>query len=228
MKNLIFIAKSMLLFFLFFASSFHVKAQLNEGIINFQPIPAMPNSAEVLQFEIESLFFSAICELNEYQVDISGFTVWVGICYNVGDATISCFSKDTITIGQLSAGDFEFIFQSFKYNYDEGCFEQDINTDTVVVTIAQHTSTGMDVEEAGITFQPNPFTDHFIIHLASDAMHHPVSLRLYDYMGREVYFQTLDRSMEYRVNSTHLPAGVYMYRMELENGQEVSGKVVKY
>jgi len=228
MKNLNNCIKSLLLVFLLAVLSFQTIGQPNEGIQNIQPIPAIPNNAEVLQFDVDAFFNNGSCVIMAYDFEIYEHSVLIRICYLTGNTHIPCFPKDTVTIGQLPAGDFEFIFQAFKYNYEEGCFEQDISTDTVLVTIAQHTSTGMPVEEAVITFQPNPFKDHFTIQVEQNALHRPVSLRLYDYHGREVYFQTLDRSIKHRVNTTQLPAGVYMYRLELENGQEVSGKVVKY
>jgi hypothetical protein len=85
----------------------------------------------------------------------------------------------------------------------------------------------MPVEEAGISLHPNPFSDHFTIQVEPNTLHGPVSLRLYDYTGREVNFREME-SGTVQIGTAHLPPGVYLYRLELENGQAVNGKIVKY
>jgi len=229
MKNAYFLTsvKGLLLFYFFMTISLQTFGQPNEGIQNIQPIPAIPNNVEVLQFDVDAYFVQSPCSM-DYEVEILAYKVFIRICYYVGSLHFHCFPKDTVTIGQLPAGDFEFVFQAFKYHYDGGCFEQEISTDTILLTIVQHTSSGMPVEEAGITLHPNPFTDHFIIQVAQNALHRPISLRLYNYSGGEVLFRKMESGTAHRVSTEHLPPGVYLYRLELENGQEVNGKIVKY
>jgi len=228
MKNIRFITKGISLFFLLVFFSIQANGQSWGGIQSIQPIPTFPNNAEELHFIIDAHFIQTPCWIMESEVDISEFHVLTRICYHVGNAHGPCYPRDTVTIGQLPAGDFEFVFQAFRYTIADGCFEQEVSTDTMHLTVEPYTTSEVPVEEAGINLHPNPFSDHFTIQVEPNTLHRPVSLRLYNYSGREVLNMEMENGTTQRVSTAHLPTGIYLYRIELESGQEVNGKIVKY
>lgn len=74
---------------------------------------------------------------------------------------------------------------------------------------------------------PNPATEY--IHFDLSALKHPrdFKLTIYNTNGQTVKKLTIDNA-QYQVNLQHLPQGVYLYRLQQQNGREVyQGRFIK-
>ncbi|MFK7949166.1 MAG: T9SS type A sorting domain-containing protein [Saprospiraceae bacterium] len=71
---------------------------------------------------------------------------------------------------------------------------------------------------------PNPMMDNFTIELPES--YFSESVQIFDITGREVY-QSVEKSNQINVSSMNWAKGIYFYKVQLEDGIIVSGKVVK-
>lgn len=71
---------------------------------------------------------------------------------------------------------------------------------------------------------PNPTTDNFTIKLPES--YFSESVQIFDITGREVY-QSVEKSSQIDVPSSTWVKGIYFYKVRLDDGIVVSGKVIK-
>lgn len=73
---------------------------------------------------------------------------------------------------------------------------------------------------------PNPFQQSCTFHIETEEAVHQVQLSIFDALGRQVCsLQFQGNTYEY--TPPQLPAGWYMYQLELENGDRSVGKMIK-
>lgn len=71
---------------------------------------------------------------------------------------------------------------------------------------------------------PNPTSDKFTIQLPED--YYSESVQVFDITGRQIY-QNTEQNNQIEVPSLAWAKGVYFYRVELEDGLFVNGKIIK-
>jgi hypothetical protein len=70
---------------------------------------------------------------------------------------------------------------------------------------------------------PNPFSDLLTV---SSVDHQQVTLFLYDFLGQQIFQETIIHSTT--INTTQLAEGIYFYELRNLNGNVASGQLVKY
>jgi protein gp37 len=110
--------------------------------------------------------------------------------------------------GNIAGGGTDTIFNVFIG------FIDDINTNT---------NEQKQIQQQTKVF-PNPTTEQFTIQLPEN--YYSENVQVFDITGREVY-QSTGKSNQINVSSVDWAKGIYFYRVRLEDGILVSGKVVK-
>lgn len=77
-----------------------------------------------------------------------------------------------------------------------------------------------------ITLSPNPFSNNLQISFP-DNLAQPVNIELYDLNGKIQLSKKLSPGTESEINTTSLPAGLYLYRITATDGRFTTGKLVK-
>jgi hypothetical protein len=86
-----------------------------------------------------------------------------------------------------------------------------------------NTNIQKQVQQQTKTF-PNPTSDKFTIQLPEN--YESESVQVFDIIGKQIY-QNTEQNNQIEVPSSAWAKGVYFYRVELEDGLFVNGKIIK-
>ncbi len=95
-------------------------------------LPQNPNTSDIIKVVCHTYFPTSICTLDSSTINNSNFQILVFAYYTIGDATLPCSSIDTLTIGNLSSGDYILIYYA---NNTTSSIPFDSDVDTLNFTI---------------------------------------------------------------------------------------------
>lgn len=82
------------------------------------------------------------------------------------------------------------------------------------------------VNDFNTQLYPNPFQQSCTFHIETEKAVNQVQLSIFDALGRQVFSQQFQGNT-YEYDNQQLPAGWYIYQLELENGDRSIGKMLK-
>ncbi len=95
--------------------------------------------------------------------------------------------------------------------------------DLTLTTITGITAPVLDLVDTRMG--PNPAYD--VIHFSTSALNIGGVVRFYDALGKEVMSYNIDKALDSHINVSHLPTGLYIYKVSDKNGVEkANGKVL--
>lgn len=90
------------------------------------------------------------------------------------------------------------------------------------------TSTKNNIENNSIQIYPNPFRDFTTLKIIDEqSLIGNNRIEVYSLQGKLMY-QSLLNTHEHRIDGKHFLPGIYIYKVENENGQIYQGKILKY
>ncbi|TVR84598.1 MAG: T9SS C-terminal target domain-containing protein, partial [Saprospirales bacterium] len=101
----------------------------------------------------------------------------------------------------------------------DGCI-----TDSLCIPVS---TTEPSLSPPNLTVYPNPATDHVVFEMDSHSGVQPVSVSIYDATGRNIHHYRWQPGVDrYEWDASSNPAGIYIYRLHLSNGDVLSGKIM--
>jgi len=201
--------KKLLLIFLLFCALIPVQAQWITGM---HVVPDTPSSADNVRLIVQAQFPSGGCSewyiMNQYQVDFE-YTYSIVNC--VGMLAVICPNNDTITMGQLIAGNYTVIVNLNAGSGDKPCppFAQ-WTADTIHFIVSP--ATGLPETkntEATIMYYSVQASQAIMVSLRN--FKEPATLEIYDIAGRLLSAQTVVQAKT-QINISSLAAGIYVLK----------------
>lgn len=147
-------------------------------------------------------------------VDFTQTTTFPGTSsWTFGDGNVSTATDPTHTYAASG-------FYSVCLVVDNGC-GIDSTCSTVSVNVV-----GIDdqANQFEVKWVPNPFEASAEIQVSG--VHAPMELTLYDIQGRAVLQQRIETGNVISIARGNLPAGVYVYRLQADTGEQATGRVL--
>ncbi len=156
--------------------------------------------------------------------------VWTntGGTHNV-NGMITSFPSNPVSFGnsvQAAPWEYRFTFDVVgQYNY-----QCDLHPASMQGTITVNTATSIDRIErgkSGLVVWPSPVTD-FLTFEFNDGLHDQFeTLTLFNLSGTKLFTRSIAHSEILRLDMSHLPSSIYIYHLCNEDGENLTGKVVK-
>jgi hypothetical protein len=178
-------------------------------------LPSNPTSADQIQVVCYSTFTSGGCDLSNFSVTISGTHISVQATHVVGMLAVICNRIDTLSIGQLPAGTYQ-----FDYHLYDSLQQDTADTDTIQFVVGP--SNG--VSEAfsgypGIRPYPNP-SNGWLGFSGLETLRGPLQCTIYSAQGQLLKQASLAGASS-KIDVSGLATGVY--RAVLQSGDTVFG-----
>jgi len=198
MKKLQFTLKILLL--TFFMSS-AVNAQIIDSL---EILPSNPTSSDIIKIESNTFFLYSSCYIVDWSIDVQNSNISINTVHDMGYATALCYSRDTLTIGQLNAGTYELIYYLSLSNPND----TDSDTDTLYFTVQDSSDFQVsDYSDENINIYPNPASSQITIDLERFTTD-KVEINIYSILGQKMRTLITDKS-KVSIDISDLREGVY-------------------
>lgn len=198
-------------------------AQVNQ-ITNFTLIPANPQPTDDVLLIVDVQFASSGCEDQELIYTITTNTIFASSHHCIGMLAAICNDQDSFALGQLPAGNYDFILTLTSGGGPGPCTPGIVPDD--VDTFSFTVSGGVGLEEPErvprFTFSPNPAHDEVRIQ-----WNHPenASVQLLNMLGQEVKQTSMSQSVT--MNVRDLPSGIYFIKLVAGETEQVQKLVIR-
>jgi len=116
----------------------------------------------------------------------------------------------------------EMLYMNVRSEVEEGQFEELLMR---MDLSAEFSSDVQELDQINMEIYPNPFHDFIVVETESAAS---FKLKMFDAQGKEVYSEETVNESLFRINSAHLPSGVYIIEIKnKETGLKILKKVTK-
>ncbi len=204
------------LLFLLLASKQAI-AQL-PAIDSMKIIPENPTENDDVKAIIYATFPSGDCILTNHSLDIQGSDVVLNLHYTVGAATYICHSTDTVSIGMLTAGDYE-----LEANLFSGEVQLLYDTDTILFSIESKLGVTGISDESLISVYPNPFEDKLTI--TTNTLIE--TMELFSISGQKTASGNCCGNEPGEIDLSGLEDGIYFLVLTDARGNSYSKKIIK-
>jgi len=179
-----------------------------------------------------------------WEVNVSNFTfnpanltieqgdqvVWTntGGTHNV-NGTTATFPSNPVSFGnsvQAAPWEYSFTFDVVgQYNY-----QCDPHSANMQGTITVNTATSIDRVEtgkSGLVVWPSPVTDFLTFEFNDGILGQFETLTLFNLSGTKLFTRTIRHTEILQLDMSHLPSSIYIYHLSNEEGETLTGKVIK-
>ncbi|MBA2613367.1 MAG: T9SS type A sorting domain-containing protein [Bacteroidetes bacterium] len=190
------------------------------GISNLTITPSNPNSTSQVKAIANCVFGGMNCIFKGSTVAINNDTITVVAKHQVGFFMALCYATDTITIGQLSLGNYTLIFHLKEFNYN-GTYD----IDTLNFTVSAPTDLSSHIRTNHVSnIYPNPIND--ILNVDIDILSSNNSkLQILNNLGQIVREEKI-KDAKSQINLSQLQRGIYTLKVFIENEYKTF-KVIK-
>lgn len=142
--------------FLLMFSAWNVIGQI-PAIDSMKIIPENPTENDEVKVIVYATFSSGDCLLENHTIDLQNGIITMNLIYTVGMATYICHSTDTLSIGTLSAGDYE--LQAGLYTGPG----QSSDNETLLFSVGGTLGITETDDETNVTIYPNPVQNQLMV-----------------------------------------------------------------
>lgn len=193
-----------------------VVAQIPE-IDSLKLIPENPTIADDIKIVFYATFPSGSCDLGNHYVIVQGNQITLNLEYSPGAATYICSDVDTVSLGNLEAGDYEL---------DVNLIIQPMDTiedqDTLYFSIGNLLGISESTNAFDVSVYPNPFNEELLIE--TDAIIEKVELN--SISGQKVS-EKINLDYDKRLDLSDLKDGIYLLTLTDHNGNKSMKRVIK-
>lgn len=188
------------------------------AIDSMKLIPENPTAGDEIKLICYSAFSSGGCELQNYSVSFQGNQITVNMEHEPGFLTYICHSVDTISLGNLSMGDYQLYANLIIQPMDELA-----DTDTLSFSvdnslrIDEHSNTG------NLTIYPNPFDQAFQI--KTDAVIE--QLEISSVSGQKIILDKTLITLDNMIDVSGLKNGIYLLIATDTKGNKYTKRILK-
>lgn len=184
-------------------------------------LPTSPTNTNIIKVVSSNQFNSAGCSLTSSSVNSFNFQIYVVAYHYVGIQSSLCYTKDTVTLGNFSLGNYKLLY-TIKHTVDSSY----LGKDSLYFTITG--PNGVKETEAlqHLKLYPNPVKDVLTIETESQGIAEGLDYKLFNVVGQEVIIAKIKEHNKQAINLKELPAGIYFIRFNYK-GQSLTKKIIK-
>lgn len=187
------------------------------SIDSLKLIPQNPTATDEIKVICYATFASGSCNMSNHLISVQGNQITLNINYSPGAATYICHAVDTVSLGNLSAGDYSL---DTYLTIDP----MDAIKDYVILnfTVGNALGIGDNSSSFQVSVQPNPFSNELYIETTARIEKAEVNAISGQKIRKEIplgYSQKIDLS--------DLKDGVYLLTLTDQNGNRYSKRIVK-
>jgi hypothetical protein len=187
------------------------------AIDSLKLIPENPTVADEIKIVCYATFPSGSCDLENHSVIVLGNQITLNIEYSPGAATYICHDVDTISLGNLNAGDYEL---------DVNLIIQPMDTiedhDTLFFSIGNLLGINENTNTFDVSVHPNPFNKE--LRIETDAIIEKVELN--SISGQKVS-KEIDFAHDKKINLSDLKDGIYLLVLTDNKGNKSTKRIFK-
>lgn len=206
----------------FLAASLFLLSQNTFGqlstIDSLKLIPENPNTGDEIKLICHSTFSTGGCDLQNYSVSFQGNQITVNLEYEPGFLTYICHSVDTISLGNLNAGDY-----GLHANLIIQPMDEITDTDTLSFTVDNSLNVIENPGAESLIIYPNPFDREFQI--KTDAIIEQVEIS--SVSGQKIILNKTLISHNKTIDVSGLKNGIYLLILTDINGNQYTKRIFK-
>lgn len=187
------------------------------GIDSLKIIPENPNLSSEVKVICYATFPSGGCELQDHDITIQGNQITLNVEYMPGAATYICHAEDTISLGNLSAGDYHLHTNLIIQPLDEI-----VDTATADFTVANFLRVGENTFP-DLAIYPNPFEQE--LQIQTDAVIEKIEI--HSLSGQLILLKEGNLVSGKTVDLSHLEDGAYLIQLTDSKGNTCTKRILK-
>lgn len=211
MKNFNLILANIFLVFLF-ANNVHAQTW-PPGIDSLYIVPDEPTEADEILLVIHASLAQVPCELihDSVEIEFNENQIQIETAYWTGWGAAGCYSIDTISLGQLSAGYYDLT----------AYFDHEIFTDEDSLSFFVGTPTNISVNQKSdlhLNLYPNPNNgNQLVLDFLTDNITSSAQMSIYDNTGRLILANDLPNQTRHVISLPSLSQGMYYFKINHED-----------
>jgi len=187
------------------------------AIDSLKLIPGSPTAADEIQIVCYATFPSGSCDLGNHFVTVQGNQITLNLEYSPGAATYICSDVDTVSLGNLDAG---------NYELDVNLIIQPTDTiedqDTLYFSIGNLLGINENTNTFDVTVHPNPFSKE--LQIRTDAIIEKVELHS---ISSQKVSKEITLASDKRIDLSELKDGIYLLTLTDDKGNKSTKRVFK-
>ncbi|WP_430404004.1 T9SS type A sorting domain-containing protein [Fluviicola sp.] len=187
------------------------------AIDSLKMIPDNPTIADEIKIICYATFPSGSCNLENHYVTVQGNQITLNLEYNPGAATYICHDVDTVSLGNLEAGDYELDVNLIIMPMD--VIE---DHDTLYFSIGNLLGINEHPNNFDVSIHPNPFNKE--IRIETDAIIETIELN--SISGQKVS-KEINLNFDKKIDLSDLKDGIYLLTLTDVKGNKSTKRVFK-
>ncbi|MNU79405.1 hypothetical protein D3C71_690190 [compost metagenome] len=188
------------------------------AIDSLKIIPENAHAGDEIKVICYATFPAGGCDLMDHSITIQGNQITLSMEYIDGAATYICHSVDTISLGNLSSGNYHLHANLMIQPWDEI-----VDFDTTSFFVDIPLSIGNNGNIPDLAVYPNPFTDE--IQIKTDAIIEQIEVSAVS--GQKIDLKENGLNAEKKINVSDLKNGVYMLVLTDIKGNKHTERIIK-
>ena len=187
------------------------------AIDSLKMIPQNPTSADEIKIICYATFPSGSCDMDNHFVTIQGNQITLNLEYSPGAATYICNDVDTVSLGNLDAGDYELDVNLIIMPMDT--IE---DQDTLYFSIGNLLGINEHPNNFDVTVHPNPFNKE--LRIQTDAIIEKVELNSISgqKVSKEIYL-----AYDKKIDLSDIKDGIYLLTLTDDKGNKSTKRIFK-
>jgi|GEM_PF-2971068 len=187
------------------------------AIDSLRMIPENPTIADEIKIVCYATFPSGSCDLGNHFVIVQGNQITLNLEYSPGAATYICSDVDTVSLGNLDAGDYEL---------DVNLIIQPMDTiedqDTLFFSVGNLLGINENTNTFDVSVHPNPFNKE--LRIVTDVIIEKVELNS---ISGQRFSKEINLAYDKRIDLSDLKDGIYLLILTDDKGNKLMKRVIK-
>jgi len=188
------------------------------AIDSLKIIPLNPTINDEIKIICYATFPAGDCDLTNHFDNFQGNNINVNLNYTVGEITVICHSIDTLTIGTLNAGNYE-----FTANLTIGVKQAIFDTDTVEFQVTNSVLISEIENHLLIDLYPNPFNGQINLQCKCKIE----TIDIYSTLGQKIIALNKINGETENLDLSNLQKGVYYVIITDNQQKRYAKKIIK-
>lgn len=188
------------------------------GIDSLKITPQNALATDEIKVICYSTFSHGGCGLVTHSVTFQGNQITLNLEYEIGFLTYICNSVDTISLGNLAAGDYQ-----LHANLMVQPMEEIVDTDTASFSIDNPLSLEDETHPENLEVYPNPFNQE--VQIKTTAVIEEIEISAIS--GQNVVLKQTLNALDKTIDLSDLKPGIYLLTALDSNGNKYTKRIVK-